>query len=256
MAFGPYTVNSLFEDFQPSLNAQRALGRIARARNNKEPSMSLLSEKDRSYLENEFQSLVRPVKLLMFTQERECEYCSETRELVEELAMLSPKVVTETVLFEPEGEVAQRYAVDKIPAIVVLADGAEPTDYGIRFYGIPSGYEFSTLVEGITMVGSGDSGLPDDVKQQAAAIDKPVHMQVFITPTCPYCSRAVHLAHQLAMENTNIRADMVEAIEFPHLSNMYQVMGVPRTVINDDFHLEGAAPGPMVLAKINEALTN
>lgn len=216
--------------------------------------MALLSAKDRNYLKNEFQTLDRPVKLVVFTQENECQYCRETRELAEELATLSPKIATETVTFAPEGAVAKQYAIDKIPAIALIADGPQPVDYGIRFYGIPSGYEFSTLVEGIMMVSAGNSGLPAEIKQQLAKIDKPVHMQVFITPTCPYCPPAVHLAHQMAMENPHVRADMVEAIEFPHLSNKYQVMGVPRTVINESYHLEGAAPGPMVLAKITEAL--
>lgn len=216
--------------------------------------MALLSAKDRNYLKNEFQTLDHPVKMIVFTQENECQYCRETRELAEELSTLSPKIVAETVTFAPEGEIAKQYAIDKIPAIALVADGPQPVDYGIRFYGIPSGYEFSTLVEGIMMVSAGDSGLPAEIKQQLAKIDKPVHMQVFITPTCPYCPPAVHLAHQMAMENPNVRADMVEAIEFPHLSNKYQVMGVPRTVINESYHLEGAAPGQMVLAKITEAL--
>ena len=51
-----------------------------------------------------------------------------------------------------------------------------------------------------------------------------------------------------------VRADMVEAIEFPHLANKYQVFGVPRTVINDKIHQEGAVPEPILLAKLLEAL--
>lgn len=216
--------------------------------------MALLQEKDKKYLQEQFSTLTRPVKLVMFTQEMECEYCSETRQLVEELAELSESVQTEVLLFEPEDESAQQYGVDKIPAIAVLAGGDEPVDYGIRYYGIPSGYEFSTLVDDILMVAAGDSGLSEETKKKLAQLEEPVHMQVFVTPTCPYCPRAVHLAHQMAMETSKIRADMVEAIEFPHLSNKYQVMGVPRTVINEDTHIEGALPEPMVLQKILAAV--
>ncbi|RME52897.1 MAG: glutaredoxin [Caldilineae bacterium] len=216
--------------------------------------MALLSEKDQQYLRDEFAQLPRPVKLVMFTQERECQYCSETRQIVEELSSLSDKITAEIVTFDPEGPEAQEYGIDKIPAIVILADGDEPVDYGIRYFGIPSGYEFSSLIEDIMMVSKGDSGLSEAGKEQLRAISTPVHLQVFVTPTCPYCPRAVHLAHQMAMENPLIRADMVEAIEFPHLSNKYSVMGVPRTVINEDWHIEGAAPEPMVLAKVMEAV--
>ncbi len=212
--------------------------------------MALLSEKDQNYLRETFGSLPNGVKLMMFTQENECEYCSETRQIVEEVAALSDKISTEIVIFEPEGDMAKTYGIDKIPAIALLPAGDEPTDYGIRFYGIPSGYEFSTLIEDIQMVGNGDSGLSADTKAALAKLDKPVHMQVFITPTCPYCPKAVHVAHQMAMESAYVRADMVEAIEFPHLSNKYSVMGVPRTVINEDTHVEGAMPEPMILQKV------
>ena len=43
---------------------------------------------------------------------------------------------------------------------------------------------------------------------------------------------------------------MVEATEFPHLANKYQVYGVPRTVVNDVIHIEGAVPESMLLEKM------
>ena len=57
-----------------------------------------------------------------------------------------------------------------------------------------------------------------------------------------------------ALESDKVRADMVEAIEFPHLANKYQVFGVPRTVINDKVHQEGAVPEPILLAKLLQAV--
>jgi predicted DsbA family dithiol-disulfide isomerase len=62
------------------------------------------------------------------------------------------------------------------------------------------------------------------------------------------------LGFRLAVASDKVRANMVEATEFPHLAQRYRVMGVPRSVINEDFHIEGAAPEPMVLDKIREAL--
>ena len=79
-------------------------------------------------------------------------------------------------------------------------------------------------------------------------------MQVFVTPTCPYCPQSVVLAHQMAIASPMVRADMVEATEFPQLAIKYQVMGVPRTVINETTYVEGAASEPMVLEKLQEAL--
>jgi len=216
--------------------------------------MSLLKEEDRNKLIERFSTLDAPVKLIVFTQDFECQYCRETREITEELASLSSKISLEIYDFLEDQEIAEGYKVDKIPAIVVLRDGPDAKDYGIRYYGVPAGYEFSSLIEDLTLVSGGDSGLSSRTKEWAAALTEKVHLQVFVTPTCPYCPQAVILAHQLAMESDYITADMVEATEFPQLSMKYQVMGVPRTVVNETTHIEGAAPEQMVVARMEQAL--
>lgn len=216
--------------------------------------MSLLKEKDRQHLMKEFAVLQEPVELLLFTQEFECDYCSDTRQIAEEVAALSAKISLQVHDFVADKAVVDQYGIDKIPAMVVMQGGESARDFGIRYYGIPAGYEFSTLISDIMMVSSGDSGLSAEAKSYLAALDKPLHLQVFVTPTCPYCPPAVHLAHQLAFESDMVRADMVEAIEFPHLSNKYQVQGVPRTVINETAFLEGAAPEAMLMTKIKAAI--
>jgi glutaredoxin-like protein len=216
--------------------------------------MALLKEEDRQHLIKEFEALQNPVKIVMFTQEIECQYCRETRMIAEEVSELSEAISLEVYNFVTDKEIAEEYNIDKIPAIVMMRGGDEPKDYGIRYYGIPSGYEFSSLIEDVMMVSQGESGLSEATKSQVAGLTEPVHMQVFVTPTCPYCPRAVRLAHQLALESDLIRSDMVEAIEFPHLSMKYQVQGVPRTVINETVHIEGAVPEPMLMARFKEVI--
>ena len=136
--------------------------------------------------------------------------------------------------------------MDKIPAIVVV--GAK--DYGVRFYGIPSGYEFTSVLDGIKTVAAGQVELMPETLAFLEELEEPLHLQVFITPTCPYCPLAVMLAHHLAIASDKVTADMVEAIEFPHLAQKYSVMGVPRSVINETVHVEGAAPEPMLLERL------
>jgi len=216
--------------------------------------MSLLKEEDRKALIEEFSKLNDPVKLVMFTQEMECQYCRETRALVEEISGLSESISAEVYDLVHDAEIAGQYKIDKIPAVVVTKGGEQPKDYGIRYFGIPSGYEFSSLITDILLVSSGDSGLSTETRNWVASLEYPMHLQVFVTPTCPYCPPAVILAHRLAMESDLIQADMVEAIEFPALSNKYQVHGVPRTIINETVHMEGAAPEPMLLTKLQEAV--
>jgi glutaredoxin-like protein len=212
--------------------------------------MPLLSPEIVEQVKQELADLTNPVRLVMFTQTFECEYCEETRQLVEEIAALSDQITAEIYNFVTDKEKAEELGVDKIPAIAII--GA--TDYGVRFYGIPSGYEFVSLLHAIKAVAAGKPDLSQETLDVLAEISEPVHIQVFVTPTCPYCQNAVMLAHQLAVASPQVRGDMVEAMEFPHLAVKYSVMGVPRTVINEATHVEGAVPEPMLVAKLQEAL--
>jgi len=214
----------------------------------------LLKQEDREYLTKEFAGLKEPVKIVVFTQEMECQYCSETRMIAEEIAGLSDKISLEVYDFVADKAVADQYDIDKIPATVIMKGGDTPKDYGIRYFGIPSGYEFSSVIEDIMMISQGESGLAVETKAELKELTEPLHLQVFVTPTCPYCPGAVRLAHQLALESDLVRGDMVEAIEFPHLSMKYQVQGVPRTVINETTHMEGMAPEHMLMARVREAV--
>ncbi len=212
--------------------------------------MPLLNEEVKEQVKQQLADVAGSVRLVMFTQEFECQYCSETRQLVEEVAELSEQVTAEIYDFVADEDKAEELGIDKIPAIAVIGE----EDYGIRFYGIPSGYEFTSLLEAIHTAGRGEPDLREETIDFLSTLDEPVHIQVFVTPTCPYCPQAVVLGHQMAMASPVVQADMVEAQEFPHLATRYQVMGVPRTVINESIHIEGASPEPMVLERLKEAL--
>ncbi|MGD0727731.1 MAG: thioredoxin family protein [Spirochaetia bacterium] len=194
--------------------------------------MAFIKDKDAKVVRERLAKLSGPVTLAIFTQEFECEYCRQTRKLAEEVAGLSEgKVTTEVYDLVKDKAKADRMGIDKIPALAVL--GGKGEDYGIRFFGIPAGYEFASLLESLEMVAKGDSGLAPATREKLKALPSPVSLQVFVTPTCPYCPRAVLTAFRFAMESEKVRASMVEASEFPHLANKYQVSGVPRTVIGD-----------------------
>ena len=201
--------------------------------------MSILREDLKAKVSRIFtENLEGEVKIRYFTQEFECDFCKETRMLLQELAALSQKIRLEVYDFVADAEKAKEFGVDKIPATIL--SGRE--EYKVRYFGIPSGYEFSSLIEDIVDVSKGRSRLPPHLVSKVRSISKSLHIQVFVTPTCPYCPKAVRIAHQLAIENLNITADMVESIEFPQLANRYSVMAVPKTVINDKVEFVGALP--------------
>ncbi len=141
--------------------------------------MALLSDRDRREVQAQLAGLSGPVKLVNFTQELGCQYCRETELLLREVAGLSDKISLEVYNFQLDKEKVAQYGVDKIPATVV--EGAK--DFGIRFYGIPMGYEFASLLGAIQDVSRGSTDLQPDTKAALAAIGRPVHLQVFVTPT-------------------------------------------------------------------------
>jgi len=225
--------------------------------------MELLNEKIKEATRKKFEAeLVNPVKLILFTQEpsrlilpdsvrgQECPFCQETRQLLEEIAALSPKIQLEIHDFLAEKELAESLGVDKIPAILIHGQ----KEYGLRFFGFPGGYEYGSLLKAIIQASQDRTDLKESTRQALSKIDSAVHIQVFVTPTCPYCPMAVELAHSMAIESPFIRADMVEASEFPHLVNKYQIFGVPKTVINETVSLEGAVPENIFLENVLRAI--
>jgi len=200
--------------------------------------MALLSEEDRKYLANEFGKMTGQVKLVLFSKEDGCDSCADTLELLEETASLSDRIELVTHDLTRDKATAATYNVDRTPTVVIQGS----KDVGIRFYGIPSGYEYSSLIEDIIDVGTGTTSLAPATKDALAHLAEPVHIQVFVTPTCPHCPKAVRMAHMMAMESDKVTADTVMANEFPQLSNHYNVMAVPKVVINEDTSFEGSIP--------------
>ena len=92
--------------------------------------------------------------------------------MAEDIASLSDKIKLEVYNFTLDKNKVEEYKVDKIPAMVVC-DGSGK-DYGIRFYGIPAGYEFTSLIEAIRNVSAGESGLTEKSKQELIKLIKPV----------------------------------------------------------------------------------
>ena len=199
--------------------------------------MSLIPDDKKEQLRNEFkEKLEGAVKIVMFTQELECRFCSDTRQLIQEVAALNEKIAVEIYDFVADAQKAKEYGVDKIPALAVIGE----KDYGVRIYGIPYGYELQTLTEAMISVSRGKTDLPDKAKEILAEVKAPVHIQVFVTLTCPHCAAAAAVAHKLAVESNMIRADVIDASEFPTLAQKYAVIGVPKVVINEKVEFVGA----------------
>lgn len=145
----------------------------------------LLAEKDATAIKDFFaQNLTTPVTMRLFVQDPnqpgECMYCSETKQIAEELSDLSDKLSLEVHTVPMNDNLVNQYDVQRVPALILEKDNV---DSGVRFYGIPSGYEFGTLIEDIADLSTGKTKLSADLIKQVEQVHQDVTIKVFVTPT-------------------------------------------------------------------------
>lgn len=180
------------------------------------------------------QHLPEPVKLLLFTA-KSAPLAKDQQGLLEDIVKLSERLSLEVFDLDADKEIAGRHGVDRAPCTVV----AGRRDYGVRFFGLTGGYELSSLIEALLMVSNARSGLGPRLEDWVGRIRTPTHIEVFVTLTCPNCPGIVHLAHQMAVANDNVRADMIEAAEFPERAKAYDLVGVPLVAVNGRLAFQG-----------------
>jgi NADH-dependent peroxiredoxin subunit F len=197
----------------------------------------ILDEKAEESVREVFSILSTPVELVLITS-HDCPGCEGQKQLLMETSALTDKI--KLILYDAvtDEEKVRQFNVDKFPATIPFA----AKDYGIRFYGLTAGMEFSSLLEALIMISTEVSGLEPEIEKLVRSIKKDVQIQVLVSLTCPYCPKMVHLAHQFAFLNDRIHADMVEVAEFPDIIKKYHVKGVPRTVINGNRVFDGLVP--------------
>jgi len=180
------------------------------------------------------------IRLVLFTKTGECHTCEETKQLLEETAELSDKITLEVKDIDTDKAFAQKYNVTMTPSFIILDEtGAYK---GVKFNGIPAGHEINAFISALLEMSGVEVDYGKLVMERIAKIDKKINIKVFVTLSCPHCSGAVQNAHRLAMLNSNVEGEMIEAQTFYTLSEKYNVSGVPKIVINEHFELIGNQP--------------
>ncbi|MCL4545812.1 MAG: thioredoxin family protein [Chloroflexi bacterium] len=150
--------------------------------------MALISSKDQQMLRDLFsERLQGDVTITYFTQResiltvpgQECQFCKDTRELLEEVTGLSDKLHLRVQDFVRDAQAAEQLEVERIPAFV-LAGRARGQ---VRYFGIPSGYEFSSLIEDLLDISTGRTQLSDQTREALGGLEQDLRIQVFVTPT-------------------------------------------------------------------------
>jgi len=216
---------------------------------------SLIQDQTKTQLKRTFRKdLKAEVELRLFTQRpspitvpgRECRYCAETQQMLEDLAALSPKISLEVIDIFAQPELAKDEDISRVPALAFGPQG----EAKLRFFGIPGGYQLSVIVENIKTMSREVSPLSMATRKGLREINQPVHIQVFVTPTDTECPPVARLAHALALENENITADVIEIEEFPALAQQYGIRAVPITIVNEITQIAGLTSEQEFVEKI------
>lgn len=214
------------------------------------------SNEDLEVLRNVLADMKNPVDVLTFVGDI-CAFCNDTVKLIEILSSLSPKDGDSRLIrhriyhYKKDGaESFKKYGITRVPSVVLL-------DGQIRYTGMPAGEEVRGFIETILRISNGNSGLSEKVANMLGKISGRVHMEVIVTPTCPYCPYAAFLTNMFAFEayrmnNRNIISDVVEAYENPDIADKYGVTSVPAIVINGEVEFIGVPDETELLSKIYE----
>ncbi|MFW9975250.1 MAG: thioredoxin family protein [Candidatus Thorarchaeota archaeon] len=197
-----------------------------------------------------FLEIVNEVTIHLFVEEKNCLYCNDVKDIVEQLADLTDKIKIIEHKGALDSDIAKEMGVKFHPALVLHGKDK----YNIKFYGIPAGHEFGALVGSIIDVSTGTAPLPPDIIEDIISIDKPINIKVFVTPQCPYCPNMTRLAHQAAILNPLVTSEMYESLEFHQLTEKYEVFGVPKTIINETITIDGLSSVEMFVEKLFEAI--
>ena len=219
---------------------------------------SLIPAQEKARLKREFRKHLKgEVGLRLYSQRpspitipgRDCRYCPQTQQLLEELADISPKLKLETVDFYAEPQRAKEEGVSRIPAIVLGPESGGRA----RFYGLPLGYQLPVFIDSIKAVSRGATRLSVNSRKQLRRVNRPVQLQVFVTPGSEVSAGMALLAHAMAVESGQITADVIEAEEFPELARRYGVRQVPITIINEFATVTGMVSQEELLEKVLQA---
>ncbi len=215
--------------------------------------------KDQDLIRDKFaRELTAPVRIDLFTQrelaltiagEQPCATCKPTRELLQELSSLSDLLSLRVHIWKEAVEEREALGIERVPGIALRGQGKTV----LKFYGLPSGTEFPTFVETLTDLSRGETILSPGSIKTLRKLKGNVTVRVFVTPACPYCPQMMRAIYHLALVNPKIKAEVIEASEFPELAQRYGVRAVPLTVIADKVFLPGALPENVLVEELVKA---
>ena len=219
------------------------------------------SEQLRAYFD---EHLNEPIKLLVFSQSVRLpedplpiqqELCKDAVEVMTEIAGHSELIDVEIAQYDQHRDLAATYNIEQVPAIVVLPQDETQPDPGLRFYGVPSHYEFLTFLDVLSGLSKGVADLQINTLKALEKLEHDVHIKVFYTQNCALCPMVTHMAYQFALASDKIFTETLDAGEFPQYAQFYGVKGVPYIILNEKTRKMGVRSESDFLKLVQESVS-
>lgn len=222
----------------------------------------LLSEEEIKEISEIFSDkMEQPVKVTLFHKDSRYRgngnglpyderYCRQAETLVGSICSLTEKITYRACDVADEAELARKYGVARLPAILIVSHN----DYGIRHYGVPSGYDFAAFLNSLLEVSHGVSELGEKTRARIRALKSRVNIKVFVSPSCPFCPIATHFANQFALESNLIFCESINTSYFPELAEQYNVRALPTVIINETERFVGLTTESQFMEHIQNSL--
>ncbi|MEM4295671.1 MAG: thioredoxin family protein [Candidatus Anstonellales archaeon] len=203
--------------------------------------MALFDENVREQVRAFLNSMESDVLVVFHNKSNECDFCPDIQELLKELNEINKKINFKVL--------DDSYELK--PALEIRGKNKGK----IVYYGIPSGYEFGPFLSALVNASTGNAkAIDDETKAKIKEIDKEVNIKIFVTPSCMYCPAIALASYAFSTINDNITTEIIEASEFPELSNKYKVNAVPKVIINDSEQFVGAVSPDVFVERIIKAI--
>ncbi len=179
-------------------------------------------------LRQTFASLPNDIPVYLFARPgKDDVFVQAARQVMRAFRELTDKIIFRE--FDLTHEYARKWEVDRSPTLLIA-----PERFSIRWLGAPMGEESKTLLETLLIVGMGDSGLGAQAMAVLRKIDSPRTVQVFVSPSCPYCPQEAVNAVRAAVARPEVVAVTLVDIQCnPDLADRYHAQSVPQTYAND-----------------------
>jgi alkyl hydroperoxide reductase subunit AhpF len=190
----------------------------------------------------------RPLSIMVAGRE-ECRFCTETRQTLEELRSLSPKISLRVHELSESGELAARLDVDRVPSTIVRGQLNRP----LRFDGFPGAGLFPPFVDALVAASRGSTDLDRGLKKSLQRLRDDVQIRLFVSPVGPFCPLMLSLVFALGLENQHLRVTVIEVDEFPRMAQALRLQAVPTTLIGPHSRLIGAVEPQTFLEQLSRA---